>query len=129
MYISELDQQTVCALATPAGTGAISVVRMSGTRSLDIIKEACPGSIGGKDIESHRVYFTKIKTEANEIIDEVVVAYFADKKSFTGEASVEISCHGNPLISKKILDRLCQLGARLGRSRRVHVSCFYERSN
>lgn len=112
MYSAELDQQTVCALATPAGTGAISVVRMSGARSLEIIKKACPG-LSGKDIESHRVYFTKIRTETNETIDEVVVAYFADKKSFTGESSVEISCHGNPIISKKILDRLCQLGARL----------------
>lgn len=112
MNITDQDQQTVCALATPAGAGAISVVRMSGHQSLDIIKKACPG-LAEKNLESHKAYYTKIKTNKNEIIDEVLVTYFADKKSYTGEASVEISCHGNPLISKVILDRLCELGARL----------------
>jgi tRNA modification GTPase len=105
------DEQTICALATPAGAGAISVVRMSGDKSLDILLAACPG-LRTKKIESHHAYLTKIKNDKNETIDEVLATYFADRNSYTGEASVEISGHGNPLIAKKILERLCALGAR-----------------
>jgi tRNA modification GTPase len=111
MQTMDKDQQTICAVATPVGAGAISVVRISGAISKDIILNACPG-LRIKNIESHKAYFTKIKDDKNENIDEVVVTYFADKKSYTGESSVEISCHGNPLITEKILNRLCQLGAR-----------------
>ncbi len=111
MLSLDKDQQTICALATPAGAGAISVVRISGDQAKDIILAACPG-LKNKNIESHKAYFTKLKNDKNENIDEVVVTYFADHKSYTGESSAEISCHGNPLITEKILNRLHQLGAR-----------------
>jgi len=105
------NEQTICALATPSGSGAISIVRLSGSAALDIILLACPG-LALKKIESHRVYFTKFKNNLNENIDEVLVTYFANKKSYTGETSVEISGHGNALVVEKILNRLYQLGAR-----------------
>jgi tRNA modification GTPase len=111
MFSLNKEDQTICALATAAGAGAICVVRMSGQRSLDIIQSACPGLVT-KKIESHKAYLTKFKNNKNEIVDEVLVTYFADKKSYTGESSVEISCHGNLLIAEKILNRLCELGAR-----------------
>jgi tRNA modification GTPase len=111
MQIYSADEQTICALATPAGAGAISVVRISGARSLEIILLACPG-LAVKNIQSHRTYLTKFKGKSSQVIDEVLVTYFENLKSYTGECSIEISCHGNPLIVEKILNRLHQLGAR-----------------
>lgn len=111
MDATNKDEQTICALATAAGSGAISVVRISGPRALEITLAACPG-LSAKKIESHRAYLTKFKNNLSENIDEVLVTYFANQKSYTGESSVEMSCHGNPLIVEKILNRLYQLGAR-----------------
>lgn len=111
MHTTDKDEQTICALATPVGASAISVVRLSGPRAFEIIKNACPG-LSDKKLESHKCYFTKIKNDKKENIDEVLVAVFADKKSYTGEPSVEINCHGNMIIVENILSRLYQLGAR-----------------
>lgn len=106
------DTKTICAVATGAGHGAISVIRVSGRETKNILLKVCPG-LSNKKIESHRAYLTKLKTIDGEVIDEVLVVYFEDKKSYTGEESVEISCHGSSLISKKILDRLVEEGCRL----------------
>lgn len=101
----------ICALSTPVGHSAIAVVRLSGPQSLFILKKLCTKL--NQDIVSHKAYLTYAYCDKNEKIDQILVTYFKDQQSYTGESGLEISCHGNPNIVKKILDRLIDLGARL----------------
>ena len=87
---------TIVALATPPGIGAIGVIRLSGTKAIDIINVLFPS----KDLHqqnSHSIHVGFIK-EDNVDIDEVVVSLFKNPKSYTGEDVVEISCHGSPFV-------------------------------
>ncbi len=106
------DQHTICAVATPYGRGGISVIRISGQRALAISRALC--LFVPEDIESHRVYYGLLIDQETKIeIDEVMLTFFAKGRSFTGENSVEISCHGNPVICERILQNLTSLGARM----------------
>lgn len=105
---------TIVALATPPGVGAIGVIRLSGTRSLDIINELFPS----KDLRkqnSHTLHVGFIK-EGNEDIDEVVISIFKNPKSYTGEDVVEISCHGSPFILQQVIQACIRKGARLAKA-------------
>lgn len=111
MYGGDRDSQTICAVSTPHGVGGISVIRVSGEHSLEITKKIA--LFLPNNIESHRVYFGTLKDSKNkEDIDEVLVTYFQEGKSFTGEEVLEISCHGSPQICQAILNQLIGLGAR-----------------
>lgn len=105
-------EQTICAISTPPGVGGVAVIRVSGPQALLISKKIAPG-LSQKEIKSHQIYFTKIKDANNETLDEVVVSYFANGKSFTGEEVVEISCHGSEYISEKVIDLLVDNGCKL----------------
>ncbi len=106
------DQHTICAVATPYGRGGISVIRISGERALAIARALC--LFVPEDMESHRVYYGLLVDQETKIeIDEVMFTFFAKGRSFTGENSVEISCHGNPVICERILQNLTSLGARI----------------
>ena len=114
MYL--LDKKTICALSSGAGSGAISVLRLSGPDAKKIILEMAPGlktKSEKKPLESHKIYYTKLKTKKNEVIDEFVITVFDQNKSYTGEESIEISCHGSPHIVQKILSELVSCGCRL----------------
>ena len=106
------DQDTICALATPAGQGALALVRLSGKTTFSLAKKMC-SFLPPKPI-SHHLYFGMIKDPIKkEPIDEVLVACFTKGHSFTNEDCVEISCHGGTYIFSKILEVLIKLGARL----------------
>lgn len=115
MQIRSRDTDTIVAQATPAGYGGISVIRVSGPGAYGITRKVC--SFLPEQICSHHAYFGNL-VSANHgssqafSIDEVVVTAFANGKSFTGEESTEISCHGNPLIVKEIISQLIFCGAR-----------------
>ncbi|MFM7194987.1 MAG: tRNA uridine-5-carboxymethylaminomethyl(34) synthesis GTPase MnmE, partial [Bacteroidota bacterium] len=101
---------TIVALATPPGLSAIAVVRLSGPDAIAITA----GLFTGKDltgVPGHTVHFGKLK-EAETIIDEVLVTVFRAPASYTGEDSVEISCHGSPFIATEIVKALVRAGAR-----------------
>ncbi len=104
------DKDTICAIATPHGVGGISVIRISGPNSLSIVRKVC--SFVPEFPESHKVFFGVLKNEI-DAIDEVLVTYFQNGKSFTGEEVIEISCHGSPIICQTILNALIQLGCRM----------------
>ncbi len=111
MNILPRDRETVCAVSTPHGRGGISVIRVSGSESLKATRKLC--RFLPEKPESHKIYFGHLnKTNSSEIIDEVLVSYFADGKSYTGEEVVEISCHGSPSICEEILRNLILNGAR-----------------
>lgn len=105
---------TICAVATPPGTGAIAVVRLSGPESLSIAQHFfTPATKSAtKTSESHKMHFGKFMHE-NRIIDEILLTYFKSPHSYTGEEAVEISCHGSEFIQQKIIELLLEAGARL----------------
>ena len=105
---------TIVALATPAGIGAIGVIRLSGNRSIAIINAIFPS----KDLDkqaSHTIHVGFIK-EDNTDIDEVVVSLYKNPKSYTGEDVVEISCHGSPYVQQQVIQVCISHGARLAKA-------------
>jgi tRNA modification GTPase len=103
-------QDTIVALAT-GGTGALSVIRLSGPEAKAITQVHVRKDL--RSIESHTVHFALFKTENQEPIDEVLLVYFAHGKSFTGEETIEIHCHGSSFIQQTIIQSAISQGARL----------------
>jgi len=102
--------ETICALATAPGIGAIAIIRLSGENAISI----CNKVFKGKDltqVETHTVHFGTIR-DGGKIIDEVLVSVFKGEKSFTGENSIEISTHGSPFIQQKVIQLLIKNGAK-----------------
>ena len=112
---------TICALSTANGIGAIAVIRVSGKDTFPIVS-----SIFSKDISSkktHTAHFGVIK-EGEKIIDEVLVNVFINPQSFTGEDTVEIGCHGSIFIQQKILQLLLKNGARMAKAGEFSMRAF-----
>ncbi|NMB37059.1 MAG: tRNA uridine-5-carboxymethylaminomethyl(34) synthesis GTPase MnmE [Bacteroidales bacterium] len=109
-----MEQDTICALATPAGSGAIAVIRLSGDKSLEIADKIFKSSREDslKDAEGYTVRYGQILNEEG-ILDQVLVTVFRSPASYTGEDSVEISCHCSPFIINEILSLLVKNGARM----------------
>lgn len=117
-----MNKETICALATANGMGAIGVIRVSGDDSFLIVNKV----FEGKNLEkatSHTVHYGFIK-DADEVIDEVMVAVFHAPKTFTTENSVEISFHGSPHIAKRILEVLIKNGARMAKAGEFTLRAF-----
>ena len=104
---------TIVAVATPAGVGAISIVRISGKKSFIAIDAIFSGKIKIDEAKSHTIHYGKIIDENKNLIDDVLISVFRNPHSYTGEDSVEISAHGNQLISKKIIELLLRVGVRI----------------
>ena len=102
---------TICALATPNGIGAIALIRISGPKSLVLTEQFFSKPL--QDKASHTSHFGLFSAPDKTLIDEVLVCVFSEGKSFTGEESVEISCHASPYIQQQILQTLCAAGCRL----------------
>lgn len=104
--INEFD--TIAAISTPMGFGGVGVVRISGDKALDIISKI----FKGQKIENHRVSHGWIIDDEVEL-DEVIVLYFKNPQSYTGEDVIEIQCHGGVNIVKNILNLVLKTGARM----------------
>jgi len=102
---------TIVAIATSPGRSAIGVVRLSGPASMSIAREL----IGEESFspEARKVLLKNVVTASGEVLDSVLITYFESPHSFTGEDMIEISCHGSPLILRRVLDRAQSCGARL----------------
>ncbi len=103
---------TIIALATASGIGAIGVIRLSGSDSIRMVNEI----FKGKDLTnqvSHTIHLGTIRTEDDKIIDEVLVSLFKEPKSYTKEDVIEISCHGSSFIIQQIILLLISKGARM----------------
>ncbi|RAJ87260.1 tRNA modification GTPase [Chitinophaga dinghuensis] len=104
---------TIVAVATAPGLGAIAVIRLSGSQAFDITNSLFPS----KDLllqASHTLHFGGIIADGR-IIDEVVVSLYKGPRSYTGEDVIEISCHGSPYIQQQIIDAVTKAGARLAK--------------
>lgn len=109
-----IDESIICAISTAPGTGAIAIIRLSGKGCIDLA-DALFVSPSGKKLRasaSHTVHFGSIY-EDQQLIDEVLITLFRAPHSFTGEDSVEISCHGSTYIQQRLLQLLINTGARL----------------
>ncbi len=111
--MKDLNMCTICACATPAGIGAIAVIRVSGDDSITIVQKIFKSnkvedisSLPGYSLVFGNVY------KGKEIVDEVILSIFKSPISYTGEDSVEISCHGSNYIVREILSLLIDNGAR-----------------
>ena len=109
-----IQNDSIIALATPSGVGAISVIRISGEDAINIVSKKF-NSISGKKLKNqktHTIHLGHI-IENNRIIDEVLVSVFKNPSSYTGENVVEISCHGSSYIQQEIIQLFLKNGCRM----------------
>ncbi|MDB9724867.1 tRNA uridine-5-carboxymethylaminomethyl(34) synthesis GTPase MnmE [Salibacteraceae bacterium] len=106
--MTELNTDTIVALATPQGVGAIGVIRLSGSKSIDILSKVFSKDL--RNANSHTAHFGQIK-DKDRIVDEVLVTLFLDGKSYTGEEVVEVSCHGSQYILQDVIRLFVENGA------------------
>jgi len=109
-----IQHDSIIALATPSGIGAISVIRISGEDAINIVSKKF-NSISGKKLKNqktHTIHLGHI-IENNRIIDEVLVSVFKNPSSYTGENVVEISCHGSSYIQQEIIQLFLKNGCRM----------------
>lgn len=108
------NQDTICAVSTAPGTGGIAVIRVSGPQAIAISNRVFTPVSAGKDLPSRKAYtltFGSIRN-GNEAVDDVLVSLFRAPHSFTGEDTVEITCHGSLYIQQQILQLLIGEGCR-----------------
>ncbi|SEM90703.1 tRNA modification GTPase trmE [Chitinophaga rupis] len=113
---------TIVALATAPGVGAIAVIRLSGPQAITICNQLFPS----KDLlqqASHTLHVGSIVSDG-KIIDEVVVSLFKGPRSYTGENVIELSCHGSPYIQQQLIDACIQAGARLAKPGEFTMRAF-----
>ena len=102
--------ETIAAIATPFGPGAIALIRLSGEESLSVAGKAL--GMDCEQQEARMVTRADVRSSTGEVIDDVLVTVFRRPRSYTGENLVEISCHGGVLVVQRVLDRLLECGAR-----------------
>jgi tRNA modification GTPase len=120
-------EDTIVAISTPAGSGGIAVIRVSGSSAISIVDQIFRGKIRLKEAESHKAYWGRViesrqyhkqgppekNNSKDEFLDEVIVTIFRAPNSYTREDIVEISCHGGQFLSRRILELVSEHGARL----------------
>ena len=112
MFLSQ-NEDTITALATPPGTGAISVIRISGPISFQAVDKIFKGKTKLSECQSHTIHYGKLVDKESEIIDDVLISIFRSPNSYTGEDSIEINTHGSHLIVQKIISLLLENNVRL----------------
>jgi tRNA modification GTPase len=105
---------TICAISSPPGTGGIALIRLSGNAAFEIAQKVFQGREGLliSALKSHTLHYGRIYHQGSEI-DDVLLSVFRAPHSYTGEDSIEITCHGSVYIQQKVLEALLQAGARL----------------
>lgn len=116
-------QDTIIALATPPGVGAIGVIRLSGAKAIDLAASRFKGKNLAKQ-KSHTLHFGTITDDKGIILDEVLAAVFIAPHSYTGENVVEISCHGSSYILQQIIQLFITDGARLAQPGEFTLRAF-----
>jgi tRNA modification GTPase len=120
-----IPQDTIVALATPSGAGAIAVLRLSGNEAISIASGVFT-SVSGKDItrqKSHTLHLGHIESEG-KIYDQVLISIFKEPNSYTGENTIEISCHGSTYIQQQIIQLLLRKGCRMANAGEFTLRAF-----
>ncbi len=108
---SIIQKSAIAAIATPVGEGGIAVIRVSGKDAISLVNKAFQGR-DLTSLDSHTVHFGKIIDKSKLPVDEVLVTLFHSPRSYTGEETVEISCHGGVLVTQKVLETILSLGVK-----------------
>ena len=118
-------QDTIIALATAPGSGAIAVIRLSGPQAIELASEALYLVSGKvfKDQPSHTVHLADLK-QGERLIDQVLATIFVGPKSYTGDDVVELSCHGSPFIQQQIIKYFVDAGARMAQPGEFTLRAF-----
>lgn len=106
-------QETIAAIATPPGEGGVAIIRISGKEALTVASKVFSGPVFS--YKSHTAHFGQILNRNKEPIDAVLLLPMLGKRSYSGEDTVEIHCHGGSLITRRVLEIVLQAGARLAR--------------
>lgn len=117
-----MNNDTICALATANGIGALGIIRVSGDEALTVVQKCFPSKNLEKQ-KSHTIHYGYFMDE-EEAIDEVMLSIFLAPKTFTTENSVEITFHGSPHIGKRILETLIKNGARMAKAGEFTLRAF-----
>src|SRR5205809_3333955 len=112
---SIIADHTIAAISTPAGEGAIALVRVSGTNAVAVADKVFRGKEKPSRFASHVQHFGEIFDRADRLIDQVMLAVHRAPTSYTGEDLIEISCHGGTLVTAKVLEACLHAGARAAR--------------
>jgi len=107
--------ETVAAISTPAGEGAIALVRVSGPHAIPIADKIFRGKETPREFTSHVQHLGDIVNESGGLIDQVMMSIHLAPASYTGEDVIEISCHGGTLVTAKVLEACLRAGARAAR--------------
>ena len=107
--------ETIAAIATPPGEGALAVIRISGEKALAVSDAVFRAAKAPSATEERRVVFGKIVDTAGSVLDEVLLTVFRHPRSYTGEDLVEISGHGGPVVASRVLAAVLTAGARMAR--------------
>jgi len=102
--------ETIAAIATPPGEGGVAVIRISGNHALEVAAKVFSGPV--HQYRSHTAHFGQIHNGRGEHIDDVLLLVMLGKRSYTGETTVEIQCHGGSLITRRVLEAVLAAGAR-----------------
>ncbi|MEK7950221.1 tRNA uridine-5-carboxymethylaminomethyl(34) synthesis GTPase MnmE [Luteolibacter soli] len=102
--------ETIAALASGGGTAAVALIRLSGPQAEEVADRACHGAAGRS--EERRATRAKVRDTEGRVLDDVLLTVFRGSRSFTGEPVVEIACHGGRLVTRRVLERLLECGAR-----------------
>lgn len=105
---------TIVALATPPGIGAIGIIRLSGPRAIAIVDDLFPGK--NLSIQPSHTLHVGVLLYNEVALDEVVISLYKNPRSYTGEDIVEISCHGSPYVQEQVIKACIEKGARLARA-------------
>lgn len=116
---------TIVALATPSGAGAVAIIRMSGKDAITIASEVFQ-SVSGKDISKQKTHTIHLGTivDGTKIYDQVLVSIFKNPNSYTGEDVIEISCHGSTFIQQQIIQLLLRKGCRMAQAGEFTLRSF-----
>ncbi len=120
-----IQNDTIVALASPSGSGAIAVIRVSGNDAISICKSVF-NSVSGKDIskqKSHTLHLGHI-VDDEKVIDQVLLSIFKGTNSYTGENTIEISCHGSTYIQQQIIQLLLRKGCRMANAGEFTLRSF-----
>ena len=117
--------ETIVALATPSGAGAVAIIRMSGKDAITIAAEVFQ-SVSGKDLSNQKTHTIHLGTivDGPKIYDQVLVSIFKNPNSYTGENVIEISCHGSTFIQQQIIQLLLRKGCRMAQAGEFTLRAF-----
>lgn len=114
--------ETIAAIATPPGEGGVAIIRISGAKALDVAERIFSGPV--KTYKTHTAHYGKIINSSGERVDDVLLLVMLGKRSFTGQDTVEIHCHGGGLITRRVLDVVLKAGAKAAKPGEFSFKAF-----